>query len=243
VAWELVKHSANLGAGIAQWYSAGLRAGWLGVWDQAGAGNFTLHHRVQTGSGAYPASNQWVPGPLSLAVKRPRREADHSPPSSAKVKNAWSYNSTPQYAFMGWFSIKAQGQLYLLPFFYFSAYHLWRVEVSIGCRLGDESKFYVFLFCCQHSRNCREETQFQYPGFRFCRCFSGHEVSRLPQTSSNFLNVFCRQLYTTVIRGERDNSAHLFFNRYAQLLIEFQQFHNIGSLRKFTQNKQKINLL
>jgi hypothetical protein len=29
---------------------------------------------------------QWVPGSLSLAVKRPRREADHSPPSSAEVK-------------------------------------------------------------------------------------------------------------------------------------------------------------
>jgi hypothetical protein len=29
---------------------------------------------------------QWVPGALSLEVKRPGREADHSPPSSAEVK-------------------------------------------------------------------------------------------------------------------------------------------------------------
>jgi hypothetical protein len=29
---------------------------------------------------------QWVPGALSLAVKRPGREADHSPPCSAEVK-------------------------------------------------------------------------------------------------------------------------------------------------------------
>jgi hypothetical protein len=28
-------------------------------------------------------------------VKQPVREVDHSPPSSAKVKNAWSYTSTP----------------------------------------------------------------------------------------------------------------------------------------------------
>jgi hypothetical protein len=28
---------------------------------------------------------QWVPGALSLVVKRPVREADHSPPSSAEV--------------------------------------------------------------------------------------------------------------------------------------------------------------
>jgi hypothetical protein len=29
---------------------------------------------------------QWVPGALSLGVKRPGCEADHSPPSSAEVK-------------------------------------------------------------------------------------------------------------------------------------------------------------
>jgi hypothetical protein len=38
---------------------------------------------------------QWVSGALSLGVKRPVPEADHSPPSSAEVKNAWSYTSTP----------------------------------------------------------------------------------------------------------------------------------------------------
>jgi hypothetical protein len=38
---------------------------------------------------------QWVPGALSVEVKRPGREAHHSPPSSAEVKNAWIYTSTP----------------------------------------------------------------------------------------------------------------------------------------------------
>jgi hypothetical protein len=38
---------------------------------------------------------QWVPGALSRRVKRPGCEADHSPPSSAEVKNAWNYTSTP----------------------------------------------------------------------------------------------------------------------------------------------------
>jgi hypothetical protein len=37
---------------------------------------------------------QWVPRALSLGVKRPGREADHSPPTSDKVKYAWSYTST-----------------------------------------------------------------------------------------------------------------------------------------------------
>jgi hypothetical protein len=38
---------------------------------------------------------QWVPGAISLGVERPGREADHSPLSSAEVKNAWRYTSTP----------------------------------------------------------------------------------------------------------------------------------------------------
>jgi len=38
---------------------------------------------------------QWVPGVLSLEVKWPGCEANHMPPSSAEVKNAWSYTSTP----------------------------------------------------------------------------------------------------------------------------------------------------
>jgi hypothetical protein len=30
--------------------------------------------------------SNWVPGALSLGLKRPGREADHSPPTSAEVK-------------------------------------------------------------------------------------------------------------------------------------------------------------
>jgi len=33
-------------------------------------------------------------------VTQPKREADHSPQSSAEVKNAWGYTSNPQYVFM-----------------------------------------------------------------------------------------------------------------------------------------------
>jgi hypothetical protein len=38
---------------------------------------------------------QWVPVALSLRIKRLGREADHSPPSSAEVKNSWSFTSNP----------------------------------------------------------------------------------------------------------------------------------------------------
>jgi hypothetical protein len=35
-----------------------------------------------------------------MYVKHSGHEADHSPPSSAELKNAWSYTSTFQYVFM-----------------------------------------------------------------------------------------------------------------------------------------------
>jgi hypothetical protein len=57
-----------------------------GVRFPAGAGNLSLHHRVQNGSGAHAPSYPMGKGALSLGVKRPGREADHSPPSNAEVK-------------------------------------------------------------------------------------------------------------------------------------------------------------
>jgi hypothetical protein len=49
-------------------------------------GNFSLHHRVQTGSGALTASYPMGTRGSFLGVKGLRREADHSPPSSAEIK-------------------------------------------------------------------------------------------------------------------------------------------------------------
>jgi hypothetical protein len=45
---------------------------------------FTTTSRTALGSTQPPI--QWIPGDLFLGVKRPVREADHSPPSSAEVK-------------------------------------------------------------------------------------------------------------------------------------------------------------
>jgi hypothetical protein len=58
---------------------------------------------------------QWVPWTLSLEVKRPRRDADGSPPSSAKVKECVELYLHP-YNTPSWCGAKlkkAQGQLYL----------------------------------------------------------------------------------------------------------------------------------
>jgi hypothetical protein len=76
-----------IGSEIAQWYSAGVRAKRSGGRVTVGTGNFSLHHRVQTGSGAHPASYPMGTRNSFLRVKRPGRETDHSPPSSAEVKN------------------------------------------------------------------------------------------------------------------------------------------------------------
>jgi len=39
---------------------------------------------------------EWVQEALSLVVKHPGCQADHSPPFDSKVKNVWGYTSTPQ---------------------------------------------------------------------------------------------------------------------------------------------------
>jgi hypothetical protein len=44
---------------------------------------------------------QWVLETLFLRVKWPECEDNHSPPSNAKVKNVWSYTSTPPIHFHG----------------------------------------------------------------------------------------------------------------------------------------------
>jgi hypothetical protein len=59
----------------------------------AGAGIFSLRHRVQTGSGVHstsPCRGTGAPFPGNKAAC----EADHSPLSSDEVKNALNYNST-----------------------------------------------------------------------------------------------------------------------------------------------------
>jgi hypothetical protein len=43
-----------------------------------------------------------VTGTLTPEVRQLGREADHSSPSSTKVRNSWSHISTPQYVFIAW---------------------------------------------------------------------------------------------------------------------------------------------
>jgi hypothetical protein len=96
--------------------------GWMmgvpGFDSRRGLGIFLFTTASTTALGPTQPPITWVPRALFLGVKRPGREADHSPHLVPRSNSDWSYNSTPQYAFMAWCSVKkAQGQLYLLPLY------------------------------------------------------------------------------------------------------------------------------
>jgi hypothetical protein len=79
----LLCHCSRDGSvGMATGYSLGGRG------SIPGKGKISLHStasRLVLGPTQSPI--QWIPGVLFPGVKRPGREADHSPPSSAEVKN------------------------------------------------------------------------------------------------------------------------------------------------------------
>jgi hypothetical protein len=65
-----------------------------------GGNNFHFSMSSRPALGPTQPPIQRVPGAPFPGVKRPGREADHSPPTSAEVKKMWIYTSTPSYAFM-----------------------------------------------------------------------------------------------------------------------------------------------
>jgi hypothetical protein len=58
--------------------------------------DFSLCHCICTGygvhSGSYPVNEYW--GLFFLGIKQLDHEADHSPPSSARIKTAWICTSS-----------------------------------------------------------------------------------------------------------------------------------------------------
>jgi hypothetical protein len=93
----------------------GWTIGVLGFDSRWGLGIYLFPTASRTALGPTQPPIQWAPGAPSLWVKRPGREANHSPPSSAEVKMRGAIHPLPQNAFMAWCSVekKAEGQLYL----------------------------------------------------------------------------------------------------------------------------------
>jgi hypothetical protein len=65
--------------------------------------NFAYGLRMESNTALGPTQPpiQCVTVAFSQGLKRLEREADHSPPSNAEVKNIWSYTSTPAIGFHG----------------------------------------------------------------------------------------------------------------------------------------------
>jgi hypothetical protein len=97
-----------------------LGAVFLGFYSRQGEEFFYLCYRVKIGSEAHPASYP-VGNGSSFAggggVKRPVRKADHSPPSSAEVKNTRSYTSSTAYSLMVWCLVKHRDFTFTLTFY------------------------------------------------------------------------------------------------------------------------------
>jgi hypothetical protein len=68
--------------------SVGIALGYeLDDWGSRwGLGIFLFTTASRTALEPTQPPTQWVPGSLSVGVKRPGSEADHSPPSSAEVR-------------------------------------------------------------------------------------------------------------------------------------------------------------
>jgi hypothetical protein len=65
--------------------------------------------RLRNLPASFPMSTE--EGAVSLGVERPGREADHSPPTSAEVKNSWGYTSIPPLVFMAGRLVKHRDNL------------------------------------------------------------------------------------------------------------------------------------
>jgi hypothetical protein len=107
----------------------------------------------------------WVPGALSLRIKRSGREVDQSPPSSTEVRMSGAIPPLPQYAFMAWCSVyKSTGTTLHLPFtfmrlmLYGYSPHSWDImflwQIFMMCtwrntlHISKSSVLKLMLACC-----------------------------------------------------------------------------------------------
>jgi hypothetical protein len=80
-------------------------SGWEPVASSCEHGNGPLDLLLSLSQGGFNSSPYLIQypvdiGSLSPGVKHPAREADHLPPGSTEVKNAWRCTSTPLAVFM-----------------------------------------------------------------------------------------------------------------------------------------------
>jgi hypothetical protein len=106
------------------------------------SGRYSFPHSVQTGSGATSSMGNRVPFP---AIKRPRREADQSPPSGAEVTNVTAVSPLPPYVFMAWCVIKHRDRLIVFTSLFFHTYFLSLFPLSTLVSLVLYPSLFLFL--------------------------------------------------------------------------------------------------
>jgi len=123
------------------------------------------HRNIQCAPGFFPPRLRW-----------PRHEADHSPPSSADIKDAWSYTSTPQYLYMTWCLVKQRDNFALLHwciYLYIVKQHSSRGKFSFYCCFTavtnaplETGTWNLYEGCCKrYSKLCMkyfEKSKFSY---------------------------------------------------------------------------------
>ena len=92
------------------------RNGRSGVRIPRGRDIFLFSNTVQTAPGVHPASYS-IGTAVLPGLKLLERDADHSPPSSAQVKNEWSCNLTPHIHLHGMDRDKCNLYTYCLPLY------------------------------------------------------------------------------------------------------------------------------
>jgi hypothetical protein len=71
------------------------------TWAGGMGRNFLFATMPMLTPGTTQPQTQWVVKPFSLREKWPEHETGHSPLSSTKVKNVWSFSSTPSICLHG----------------------------------------------------------------------------------------------------------------------------------------------
>jgi hypothetical protein len=155
---------------------------------------------------------QWAPG-----VKRPECETDHSPPTSAKFRNTWSYSSSHQHDFMTWYvtlpylaSISAQDEeqpalstWFLNPYDHCTA--LYRMQMTSASVYSKHI-------------NCKKKevklTTFNLIVLLLARVVLNLSVNMKHMKAMTDLRIVCRSecSWCHIMRSLKINKTHFYFN-------------------------------
>jgi hypothetical protein len=132
-----------------QRWATGCTIGVLGFNSRRGLGIF-LFTASRTALGPTQPPIQWVAGALSLGVKRPGREANHSPHLVPRSRKRGTIPPLPQYAFMVWCLVKHRDNFtfYLYTYMFSCSLYLFTLPQHFTtCPTHIALKFLVPPFC------------------------------------------------------------------------------------------------